>query len=74
MALEFMPWYGTAEQMVRCGGDDGCGALLMDGDTSLHQKWHDMVWPHIEISAGTIAIGAARVPDDVRFLARDDPE
>ena len=42
-AIEFMPWYGANQQLVRCGGDGGCGAVLMSGDTELHQRWHDKI-------------------------------
>ena len=50
MAIEFMPMYVPATEMVRCAGDDGCGALLISGDAEMHQNWHDKVWPHIEIT------------------------
>lgn len=43
--IEFLPWYQAGSDLVRCGGDDGCGALLVSGDTELHQKWHEKIKP-----------------------------
>lgn len=41
--IEFMPWYEAGRAMVRCGGDGGCGAVLVDGDTDLHRKFHKRI-------------------------------
>lgn len=43
--IEFQPWYNAGQQLVRCGGDSGCGALLLDGDAELHTQFHEKVWP-----------------------------
>lgn len=43
--IEFQPWYQSGQQLVRCAGDDGCGALLLDGDADLHMKFHERVTP-----------------------------
>lgn len=41
--IEFLPWYEPGAGMVRCGGDEGCGALLIEGDAPLHRRWHQRV-------------------------------
>lgn len=41
MRIEFLPWYKPGADLVRCGGDEGCGALLMSGDTEIHLRWHE---------------------------------
>lgn len=41
--IEFMPWYQAGEGIVRCEGDEGCGTLLLSGDTERHVKWHKKV-------------------------------
>lgn len=41
--IEFMPWYQPGSEMMRCGGDDGCAALLIEGDIEVHRKWHEKV-------------------------------
>lgn len=38
--IEFMPWYQTGAQMLRC---QECGTLLVDGDTEVHVRWHEKV-------------------------------
>lgn len=43
MKIEFMPWYQPGSPLLRCGGDEGCGALLVEGDTELHTKFHERV-------------------------------
>lgn len=46
--IEFMPWYTPGESdLVRCGGDEGCGALLVSGDTEMHLRWHKKMEPAI---------------------------
>ena len=40
MKIEFMPWYEAGTALFRCGGDGGCGALLVSGDAELHIRWH----------------------------------
>lgn len=41
--IEFQPWYQAGQQLVRCAGDGGCGALLLDGDIEVHQRLHDRI-------------------------------
>jgi hypothetical protein len=41
--IEFMPWYEAGESILRCGGDDGCGAMLVSGDTEVHMKHHKRI-------------------------------
>lgn len=38
--IEYMPWYQPGSDLMRCGGDDGCGALVVEGDLELHSKFH----------------------------------
>jgi hypothetical protein len=44
MKIEYLPWYSPGENLMRCGGDMGCGALLVAGDTELHTKWHKRLY------------------------------
>lgn len=39
--IEFMRWYQPGGELVRCGGDGGCGALVVSGDAEVHLKWHE---------------------------------
>lgn len=48
--IEFQNWYMTGQQIVRCGGDGGCGALLLDGDTDVHVKFHEEVTRAADLS------------------------
>jgi len=48
MKIEFLPWYQPGMPLVRCGGDDGCGALLVEGDAELHRKWHWVILSTVE--------------------------
>lgn len=41
--IELMPWYKPGESLLRCGGEDGCGALLIAGDAEVHARWHQRV-------------------------------
>jgi hypothetical protein len=41
--IEFMPWQAYGVYLLRCGGDGGCGALLVEGDTEVHQRWHERI-------------------------------
>lgn len=43
MRIEFLPWYQPGADLVRCSGDEGCGALLMNGDAEVHLKWHERI-------------------------------
>lgn len=43
--IEFLAWYHAGSDLVRCGGDGGCGALLVSGDTELHKAWHEKINP-----------------------------
>lgn len=38
--VEYLPWYQTGQQLVRCLG---CGSLLAEGDAEPHTKWHNAV-------------------------------
>lgn len=50
--IEFMPWYEGGASLLRCSGDDGCGALLSSGDTELHIKWHRRIESNRPLVAG----------------------
>lgn len=48
--IEFFPWYQAGQALVRCGGDGGCGALLADGDTDQHLRWHLRIEANVELT------------------------
>lgn len=43
MRIEFLPWYQPGGDLVRCGGDDGCGSLIVEGDIEVHRRWHERI-------------------------------
>lgn len=52
--IEYMAWYEPGTTLVRCGGDDGCGALLVNGDTELHTSWHNRLTRMFDAAGVTI--------------------
>lgn len=40
--IEFVPWYQSGSALVRC---QECGAVVVEGDTELHTKWHEGITP-----------------------------
>lgn len=67
MKIEFLPWYQPNQNMLRCGGDGGCGALLVSGDAELHTKWHTRI-DYIEALAIRTANRLDRPNDHARVL------
>lgn len=43
MKIEFLPWYKVNNEMLRCDGADGCGALVMSDDAEKHLAWHKRI-------------------------------
>jgi hypothetical protein len=43
MKIEFLPWYVPGGSLSMCGGDNGCGAAVVDTET--HMKWHEQMQP-----------------------------
>jgi hypothetical protein len=41
--IEFMPWPHNVLYPLRCGGNGGCGALIVEGDIEVHMRWHQNV-------------------------------
>lgn len=41
--IEYLPWYHPGAEFLRCAGNGGCGALIVEGDIEVHNKWHAKV-------------------------------
>lgn len=44
LKIEFMTSYQAGVPLMRCGGDDGCGSMVVDTDQ--HLKWHEKMFPY----------------------------
>lgn len=43
--IEYLPWYHPGAEFLRCAGDGGCGALVVEGDIEVHNRWHEKIEP-----------------------------